>query len=314
MLTSKPTSMGVDRGPPPPARVDDAARQQRRDEPHRAHVPDLAGRTDGLPYPRHEPLCGVPTRSASGSITTTNSSSGTPSRTSRPRTNRRVPDRASDDDASAPPSRNNGPSRNSASTTPGAPTSQALSCEVVRGGSRARVLRARRRERPRRRPPEVRRLRSWRRGSHHGRSGRGQPRPGPAGHHWRPRAAVGPPALDLRIASADRGRGNGAAALREVRLGKEAHYRRGWPTRDGRLLDAVGYALVRTDWRDGTTTPVAWNGLEQRTRHPRRHGRGFAHGRDANVVGGPRTAPPTSTPSGPGGPLLRGGRGRPGCG
>jgi hypothetical protein len=40
---------------------------------------------------------------------------------------------------------------------------------------------------------------------------------------------------------------------------KEAHYRRGWPTRDGRLLDAVGYALLSTDWRDGTTTPVDWN-------------------------------------------------------
>jgi len=40
---------------------------------------------------------------------------------------------------------------------------------------------------------------------------------------------------------------------------KEAHYRRGWPTHDGRLLDAVGYALLRTDWRDGTTTPVDWN-------------------------------------------------------
>jgi RimJ/RimL family protein N-acetyltransferase len=98
------------------------------------------------------------------------------------------------------------------------------------------------------------------------------------------------PTFDLRIASAHRGRGHGAGALRElarwvfdthdverlegttrqdnvamrrtfrsVGFVKEAHYRRGWPTRDGRLLDAVGYALLRTDWRDGTTTPVDWN-------------------------------------------------------
>ena len=98
------------------------------------------------------------------------------------------------------------------------------------------------------------------------------------------------PTFDLRIAAAHRGRGHGAAALRElarwvfdthdverlegvtrqdnvamrrtfraVGFVKEAHYRRGWPTRDGRLLDAVGYALLRTDWRDGTTSPVAFN-------------------------------------------------------
>jgi RimJ/RimL family protein N-acetyltransferase len=98
------------------------------------------------------------------------------------------------------------------------------------------------------------------------------------------------PTFDLRIASAHRRQGNGTAALRElarwvfemhdverlegttrqdnvamrrtfrtVGFVKEAHYRRGWPDRDGRLLDAVGYALLRTDWRDGTTTPVKWN-------------------------------------------------------
>jgi RimJ/RimL family protein N-acetyltransferase len=95
------------------------------------------------------------------------------------------------------------------------------------------------------------------------------------------------PAFDLRIASAHRGHGHGIAALRvlarwmfhtydverlegttrqdndamrrtfrAVGFAKEAHYRRGWPTRDGRLFDAVGYALLRTDWRDGTTTHV----------------------------------------------------------
>jgi RimJ/RimL family protein N-acetyltransferase len=98
------------------------------------------------------------------------------------------------------------------------------------------------------------------------------------------------PTFDLRIAAAHRGRGHGTAALRElarwvfdahdverlegttrqdnvvmrrtfraVGFVKEAHYRRGWPARDGRLVDAVGYALLRTDWRDGTTTPVDWD-------------------------------------------------------
>jgi RimJ/RimL family protein N-acetyltransferase len=98
------------------------------------------------------------------------------------------------------------------------------------------------------------------------------------------------PTFDLRIAAAHRGQGSGTAALRElarwvfdthdverlegttrqdnvamrrafraVGFVKEAHYRRGWPTRDRRLRDAVGYALLRTDWRDGTTTPVDWH-------------------------------------------------------
>jgi RimJ/RimL family protein N-acetyltransferase len=98
------------------------------------------------------------------------------------------------------------------------------------------------------------------------------------------------PTFDLRIAAAHRGQGHGTAALRElarwvfdthdverlegatrqdnvamrrtfraVGFVKEAHYRRGWPAQDGRLLDAVGYALLRPDWRDGTPTPVDWN-------------------------------------------------------
>ncbi|MEX0869456.1 MAG: GNAT family N-acetyltransferase [Nitriliruptoraceae bacterium] len=98
------------------------------------------------------------------------------------------------------------------------------------------------------------------------------------------------PTFDLRIASTHRGRGIGVAALRElarwvfdthhverlegttrqdnvamrrtfrsVGFVKEAHYRRGWPTPDGRVLDAIGYALLRADWRDGTTTPVNWH-------------------------------------------------------
>jgi hypothetical protein len=47
--------------------------------------------------------------------------------------------------------------------------------------------------------------------------------------------------------------------FRAVGFVKEAHYGCGWPARDGRLLDAVGYALLRTDWREGTTTLVDWD-------------------------------------------------------
>jgi RimJ/RimL family protein N-acetyltransferase len=97
------------------------------------------------------------------------------------------------------------------------------------------------------------------------------------------------PLLDLRIAREQRGRGVGRTALREladrifatydvdrlegttrqdnvamrrafVAAGfvKEAHYRRAWPGRDGEAHDAVGYAILRSDWRSGRTTPVAW--------------------------------------------------------
>ncbi len=41
---------------------------------------------------------------------------------------------------------------------------------------------------------------------------------------------------------------------------KECHYRQAWPTADGRLLDSVGYAILRPDWESGTTTPVPQDG------------------------------------------------------
>ncbi|MGN6425242.1 MAG: GNAT family N-acetyltransferase [Leifsonia sp.] len=98
------------------------------------------------------------------------------------------------------------------------------------------------------------------------------------------------PLLDLRIAESARGAGIGTAALRlgtaavfhalpEVtriegntrvdnaamravfeRCGyvKEAHYRRAWPVAGAEPLDTVAYAILRSDWRTGTTTPVAW--------------------------------------------------------
>lgn len=96
--------------------------------------------------------------------------------------------------------------------------------------------------------------------------------------------------FDLRLNEAHRGRGLGAQAVRWldrhifttracirieattrqdnvamrrtlVRCGfvKESHYRAGWPDPGGgRALDAVGYALLRTDWENGTVTPVDW--------------------------------------------------------
>ena len=40
---------------------------------------------------------------------------------------------------------------------------------------------------------------------------------------------------------------------------KEAHYRQAWPAPGGAIYDAVGYAVLRTDWQAGTTTPPAWD-------------------------------------------------------
>lgn len=98
------------------------------------------------------------------------------------------------------------------------------------------------------------------------------------------------PMFDLRLAGASRGRGIGTAALaalshlvfgtlpqarrleghtREdniamrrtfVAVGfvQEAFYRQGWPTDSG-FVGSVGYALLREDWRSGTTTPIGWD-------------------------------------------------------
>jgi RimJ/RimL family protein N-acetyltransferase len=38
----------------------------------------------------------------------------------------------------------------------------------------------------------------------------------------------------------------------------EAFYRKAWPAEDGTVYDAVGYAILRDDWANGTTTPVPW--------------------------------------------------------
>ena len=101
------------------------------------------------------------------------------------------------------------------------------------------------------------------------------------------------PMLDLRLGERARGRSLGAVALsaatRHVfetypavhrfegttrrdniamrrafeRCGwvKECHYRQAWHTADGRLLNSVGYAILRSDYESGVVTPVPWNDL-----------------------------------------------------
>jgi len=95
------------------------------------------------------------------------------------------------------------------------------------------------------------------------------------------------PLFDLRLRTADRGRGLGTAALRELvrhvflhhptatRIGgytrhdnvamrktfqrcgfvKEAHYRKAWFG-----YDTIGYGILRGDYESGATTPVDWAG------------------------------------------------------
>ena len=99
------------------------------------------------------------------------------------------------------------------------------------------------------------------------------------------------PLVDLRIAGGLRGRGLGTASLRAttdfvfrtmagvnrlegqtrednvamrrvfLRCGwvKEAHYREAWPVPGKQSVASIAYAILRRDWRDGTTTPVPWN-------------------------------------------------------
>ncbi|MFD9287963.1 GNAT family N-acetyltransferase [Streptomyces sp. NPDC060030] len=99
------------------------------------------------------------------------------------------------------------------------------------------------------------------------------------------------PLFDLRLRAADRGRGIGSAVvawltrylfeefpdvrriegttrqdnrpMRRVFLrcgyAKEAHYRDAWPSPDGEVHDAVGYAVLRRDWLSGEVTAPQWN-------------------------------------------------------
>ncbi|WP_445528193.1 GNAT family N-acetyltransferase [Streptomyces cyslabdanicus] len=99
------------------------------------------------------------------------------------------------------------------------------------------------------------------------------------------------PLFDLRIRSEHRGRGLGRQALtwltryvftevppvqriegttrqdnvamrrafQRCGYAKEAHYRDAWPTVDGKVRDAVGYAILRRDWLSGSTTVPDWD-------------------------------------------------------
>ncbi|MFK0238522.1 GNAT family N-acetyltransferase [Streptomyces vinaceus] len=94
------------------------------------------------------------------------------------------------------------------------------------------------------------------------------------------------PMFDLRIRSEHRGRGRGGQALdwltryvftefpevqriegtarqdnvamrrafRRCGYAKEAHSRDTWPTADGKVRDAVGYAILRRGWLSDSTT------------------------------------------------------------
>lgn len=102
------------------------------------------------------------------------------------------------------------------------------------------------------------------------------------------------PMLDLRLVTQARGRGLGLVVLEAVtalvfttmpevrrfegqtrednvamrrtflRAGflKEAHYRQGWPVQGGAPLASVAYAILRSDWETGTTTPFVWEDLD----------------------------------------------------
>jgi RimJ/RimL family protein N-acetyltransferase len=108
------------------------------------------------------------------------------------------------------------------------------------------------------------------------------------------------PLFDLRIRAAYRGAGLGSHALRWLtaylftewpsirriegttrqdnwamrrtfrKCGyvKESHYRQGWPAPDGTIHDAVGYAILRSDWQTGTVTPPDWDDEPEAVSNP----------------------------------------------
>lgn len=99
------------------------------------------------------------------------------------------------------------------------------------------------------------------------------------------------PQLDFRLRERVRGRGIGLAALRHITAAvfgrepktlriegqtrsdnvamrkvfvrggyvQEAVYRQAWPAAEGPRRDGIGYAILRSDWESGTTTPVVWD-------------------------------------------------------
>lgn len=40
---------------------------------------------------------------------------------------------------------------------------------------------------------------------------------------------------------------------------KEAHYRKAWRDKNGKLYNAIGYGFIKEDWQSEKSTPVDWN-------------------------------------------------------
>lgn len=40
---------------------------------------------------------------------------------------------------------------------------------------------------------------------------------------------------------------------------KEAHYRNGWPCSDGKIYDAMGYSIIKEDWKEKKVTNFTWD-------------------------------------------------------
>lgn len=47
--------------------------------------------------------------------------------------------------------------------------------------------------------------------------------------------------------------------LIQCKYAKESHYRQGWILANGERADAVGYSILRQDWKSGVVTPVNWD-------------------------------------------------------
>ncbi|WP_404289524.1 GNAT family N-acetyltransferase [Glutamicibacter arilaitensis] len=101
------------------------------------------------------------------------------------------------------------------------------------------------------------------------------------------------PMFDLRLSENQRGRGRGVKVLRalcdlvfetmpqvlrfegqtredniamrktflQAGFVKEAHYRMGWPTADGRYLASIAYSILSQDWKNNTVTAFEWDDL-----------------------------------------------------
>ena len=101
------------------------------------------------------------------------------------------------------------------------------------------------------------------------------------------------PLFDIRIKESERGKGYGETAVKKLieyifnnypnktrieattrqdnlamrkvleknGFVKEAHYRESWPAENGKLMDTVGFGILKRDWQKKIKTPVNWNDL-----------------------------------------------------